>query len=321
MANPTKQRFLELLKSKYGVPYVDLTAGAEAGRGPIQAQAITVHDSVTGNMTERQAAEFCKKGRRDVPGPLYNVLVGNDVAYVLTLNKSNNTGKCDANRSKLAREGRMPLERQLDRPADDDCSDANTHHLGVAYITRGAGPYTDAQVATMPKVLAALTEACGWSEEGGARSCIKHGEATNRKVDSSLDGGAIRRAVMHARQRGAAVPQPVLHGAIKQKYDSDPNWANVLGKPTTLELPAPDQRGRYNHFERGSIYWAPWTGAWAVYGNIRVAWEKLGWERSTLGYPTSDERTDGNTRMQEFERGSLICDMSTGSVTVTATVI
>ncbi len=57
--------------------------------------------------------------------------------------------------------------------------------------------------------------------------------------------------------------------------------------------------------------------AWVVYGNIRVAWQKLGWECSTLGYPTSDESTEGNNRTEKFERRSLACDMSTGSVTAT----
>src|SRR5262249_42436113 len=39
----------------------------------------------------------------------------------------------------------------------------------------------------------------------------------------------------------------------------------------------------------GSIYWTPGTGAHEVHGIIRDKWAALGWERSYLGYPITDE--------------------------------
>jgi LGFP repeat len=62
-----------------------------------------------------------------------------------------------------------------------------------------------------------------------------------------------------------------------------------LGYPITDELVAPDGHGRYHHFEGGSIYWTPETGAHEVHGAIRDTWAALGWERGQLGYPVSDE--------------------------------
>src|SRR5262249_39819215 len=52
---------------------------------------------------------------------------------------------------------------------------------------------------------------------------------------------------------------------------------------------------RYNHFTGGrSIYWTSTTGAHAVYGAIRDKWASMGWERSLLSYPVSDETDAGN---------------------------
>ena len=63
----------------------------------------------------------------------------------------------------------------------------------------------------------------------------------------------------------------------------------MLGYPTTDETVTPVGIGRYNHFQHGSIYWTPLTGSYEVHGLIRDRWAALGWERSALGYPISDE--------------------------------
>jgi uncharacterized protein with LGFP repeats len=96
-----------------------------------------------------------------------------------------------------------------------------------------------------------------------------------------------------------------VHGEIRVK------WAQLggerkLGFPLTDELPTPDGRGRFNHFEHGSIYWTPQTGAHDVRGPIRDKWEELGWERSRLGYPTSDLRRHGETLSNQFEGGAIV---------------
>ena len=90
-------------------------------------------------------------------------------------------------------------------------------------------------------------------------------------------------------------------------------WAQLggergfLGFPLTDELGTPDGIGRFNHFEGGSIYWTPETGAHEVHGAIRDAWQRLGWETSFLPYPTSDEQTppNGHGRFSEFQGGSI----------------
>ncbi|MDP8932040.1 MAG: DUF1929 domain-containing protein, partial [Actinomycetota bacterium] len=86
--------------------------------------------------------------------------------------------------------------------------------------------------------------------------------------------------------------------------------AGPLGYPLTDERPTPDGVGRYNHFERGSIYWTPATGAHEVHGAIRGLWEAE--LTADLGYPTSDEQwTPEGTmpphrvRFSAFQHGSV----------------
>lgn len=89
----------------------------------------------------------------------------------------------------------------------------------------------------------------------------------------------------------SAVGAHEVHGAIRQKW-ADLGWENgFLGYPISDELGTPDGIGRYNHFQHGSIYWTKGTGAHEVHGLIRQKWIDLGWERSFLGYPTTDEAT------------------------------
>src|SRR5262245_59558107 len=46
-----------------------------------------------------------------------------------------------------------------------------------------------------------------------------------------------------------------VHGAIRVKWAGLRGTDGFLGFPTTDETGTPDGRGRYNHFEHGSIYW------------------------------------------------------------------
>ncbi|HZS05226.1 MAG TPA: hypothetical protein VFD58_10365 [Blastocatellia bacterium] len=112
-------------------------------------------------------------------------------------------------------------------------------------------------------------------------------------------------------------PQTGAHaifGAIRDKW-AGLGWERGYGYPITDELVTPDGRGRYNHFEGNrSIYWTPQTGAHAIFGAIRDKWASLGWERSWLGYPTTDETgtADGFWRFNHFEGGSVLWSLETG---------
>src|SRR5215472_6191236 len=76
-----------------------------------------------------------------------------------------------------------------------------------------------------------------------------------------------------------------VYGAIGEKWNSLGGANGFLGAPLNDETGTPDGRGRYNHFQGGSIYWTQETGAHEVHGMIREKWASMGWERSSLGYP------------------------------------
>ncbi|MEX3959985.1 LGFP repeat-containing protein [Trinickia sp. EG282A] len=107
-----------------------------------------------------------------------------------------------------------------------------------------------------------------------------------------------------------------VHGLIRDKWASMGWERSFLGYPLTDESGTPDGVGRFNHFQGGSIYWTPATGAWEVHGAIRDKWASMGWERSFLGYPVSDEMAtpDGRGRVSNFQRGSITWTADSGAL-------
>ena len=108
-----------------------------------------------------------------------------------------------------------------------------------------------------------------------------------------------------------------IHGAIRDKWAALGWERSFLAYPITDETRTPDGVGRFSHFQGGSIYWTPSTGAHVVYGKIRDKWEELGWERGALGYPTSDEYAVSGGRRSDFQRGKITWDFSSATAIVT----
>lgn len=96
-----------------------------------------------------------------------------------------------------------------------------------------------------------------------------------------------------------------IHGDIRIHYGRVGGHRGFLRYPVTDETGTPDGVGRFNHFEGGSIYWTPRTGAWEVHGAIRELWAHDGWERGPVGYPISDEFDIPGGRASRFERGEI----------------
>lgn len=110
-----------------------------------------------------------------------------------------------------------------------------------------------------------------------------------------------------------------VSGPIGDKWNAAGRAA--YGYPITDETSTPDKRGRYNHFRAvqlpnkptSSIYWTPETGAHTIYGAIRDKWASMGWEKSGLGYPTTDEYQDGGYRRSNFEHGYIRWSAAAGA--------
>ncbi|WP_139283122.1 L,D-transpeptidase family protein [Raineyella antarctica] len=114
----------------------------------------------------------------------------------------------------------------------------------------------------------------------------------------------------------AAAPAPLAlpagEQAIADKYALS---QGVLGAPTTAVACGLVDGGCYQHFQGGSIYWSPATGAHFTTGAIRAKWAATRWENGFLGYPTTDE-TCGLARggcYQHFQHGSVHWSQATGA--------
>jgi uncharacterized protein with LGFP repeats len=143
-----------------------------------------------------------------------------------------------------------------------------------------------------------------WSQMGWEQSPL--GFPLSDEMPAGSAGGR-----MSVFERGAILYRPDIgtfetHGAISRRW-RDVGGINNLGFPLTDELTTPDTRGRYNHFERGSIYWTPQTGAHEVTADIKNAWADSGWEQGPVGYPVSTpaRMPTVSTDFQDFERGTI----------------
>jgi hypothetical protein len=108
-----------------------------------------------------------------------------------------------------------------------------------------------------------------------------------------------------------------VHGVIRDKWAALGWEVGFLGYPITDETSTPDNVGRFNVFQGGSIYFSPATGAHEVHGVIRDKYRDVGWEAGQLGYPTSDEYDVDGGRRSDFEHGSITWSASTNTATVT----
>ncbi len=101
--------------------------------------------------------------------------------------------------------------------------------------------------------------------------------------------------------------------AITAKWNALGGASGFLGHPQTSETTCPDNVGHFVHFDGGSIYWTPATNAFSVHGAIRDKWSSLGWERSSLGYPTSDEHDEAGARCNTFQHGRILWQANKGA--------
>lgn len=110
---------------------------------------------------------------------------------------------------------------------------------------------------------------------------------------------------------------------ITQKWLSLGGQNGLPGYPTTGETVTPDGVGRFVHFQGGSIYWHPGTGAFEVYGLIRNRWTQLNREKGIAGYPTSGEldTADKKGRYNRFQNCRIYYHPSFGTYDVCGNIL
>lgn len=153
-----------------------------------------------------------------------------------------------------------------------------------------------------------------YQDLGGCASAL--GRPLSDEQDSPDGIGGFRAFEHGSIYWTAATGAHAVLNAILDKWGSVGWELGVLGYPTTDELDCADGIGRFNIFQRGSIYWSPTTGAHVIGGAIRERWGSLGWEVGELGYPISDEFEIPTGRQHDFERGSITWNAATGRTEV-----
>lgn len=110
-----------------------------------------------------------------------------------------------------------------------------------------------------------------------------------------------------------------VQGEIRKSWAAQGWETGALGYPTTDELPAADNAGRYNEFvgadgAAGAAYWSWESGAHWLRGEILQRWNQLDRQAGYLGYPTSDpHEVDGDVQV-DFQGGYVLHDPDTGAI-------
>ncbi len=136
--------------------------------------------------------------------------------------------------------------------------------------------------------------------------------------ENSVPGGRVEAFVGGAIYWSPQTGARSVKGAIRSYFNTMGASASFLALPITHETPTPTRFGAFNHFQGGSIYWSPATGAHEVHGAIRDAWAGQSWEQDWLGFPTSDEYSVDNGRRSDFQGGSIVWDSRTNTTSFAA---
>ncbi|OYN97736.1 deoxyribonuclease NucA/NucB [Propionibacteriaceae bacterium ES.041] len=116
---------------------------------------------------------------------------------------------------------------------------------------------------------------------------------------------------------------PTIQRNIKLKYDAFGGLLSRLGYPMDGAFCGLKDGACGQRFKGGLIYWSQATGAHPVYGAIGDRYASLGYERSALGLPTSDEfcgLRDGGCA-QRFQGGLLYWSPASGASPVWGAIL
>jgi uncharacterized protein with LGFP repeats len=100
-----------------------------------------------------------------------------------------------------------------------------------------------------------------------------------------------------------------VEGDILAKYESLGGPGSDLGLPTANETDGgikPTSRiSTFSAADKPVIFWTPAHGAFVVRGAMKVAWDKLGGAKGTLGAPVGDQAVYGDVVSQKFTGGKV----------------
>lgn len=180
----------------------------------------------------------------------------------------------------------------------------HTDHIHISLTWRGAEKETSWWTRTPDAIDS------HWTRIGGA--ALLGGPMGQRRKTSLGEAQDYERGGMYLPSGGRAKE---VHGSIGVTYRATGAEHGPLGYPLTDETPTPSRPGAYNHFQKGSVYWSPGTGAHVVWGAVRDRWARSGWENGFLGFPVTDEFATPVKpgAYNHFEGGSVYWSAATGA--------
>jgi len=102
-------------------------------------------------------------------------------------------------------------------------------------------------------------------------------------------------------------------GALYSSAGGPGSW---LGYPVTDQLCVLSQGGCVNHFQGGSVFWSPGTGAHTVGWPIRDGYWSQGWDSGVWGFPTGEAQQVPGGISQRFQGGTVTWNATTGAFTL-----
>jgi uncharacterized protein with LGFP repeats len=154
-----------------------------------------------------------------------------------------------------------------------------------------------------------------WAQMGGSRSVL--GNPTTDELPAAR-GGRYNEFAKGFIYWHPNLGAHAVYGKIGEKWNQL-GRENGVGYPVGNALPAANG-ARFTEFEGGkAITWHPSAGAFLVYGEIAKKWFEIGYVRSRLGYPVSDEQAVGSAgqRVSYFQGGAIYWNSGTNKITVT----
>lgn len=98
----------------------------------------------------------------------------------------------------------------------------------------------------------------------------------------------------------------MLEGRIAARYAEMGATESWLGFPISNEQATPDGKGRYVHFQNGSIYWTHETNAVEIPRDMFEAFGRQNYEAGVLGYPVDVPKQVNGSLVQQFQGGYVV---------------
>lgn len=106
-----------------------------------------------------------------------------------------------------------------------------------------------------------------------------------------------------------------LLAVVRDRWAASGWERGALGYPVNSTVCGLRDGGCFQHFQRGSVYWSPGTGARLVDLATRGVWAASGWEGGALGYPVGDQvcGLPDSGCFVHFQGGSVYTSAKSGS--------